>query len=433
MLESDCARRLFIVPLHSTGTLHTGCKLTLPVEAFTAPICIHGLGFNFAPRFGVAERSRKCGMRMRPARLPGTLGAEAEYQNYRRGTMKRLALALLLALTTQLGCASQPASSPTAVPPTSAPSPTDAPPAEAARSTAIPPTSPPSPTAVTPTSTPTPAFIAPTPSHAVEVTKDLEYVKLLQPDAPAQTLDVYAPAGPGPWPVIVLNHDWYQTKDTLVYSSLAKELAGRGLLVFVPERRSELGTLFEGAEDDGLVFREVQESWDCAVRTARERAADYGGDPAKLTVFSHGTSGLQSALMGEELQPRWDEFASVRGGPARQTECLATGGTPNVDVFVGYSGDFDWYEELQDRDPELWELTSFHTLSDRHPSLRLHFVFGDLSSPSYIDAAVAFHQELLDGGYDADLTMLRDEGWQIAFRGPGREALIQIVLEEARR
>lgn len=217
-----------------------------------------------------------------------------------------------------------------------------------------------------------------------------------------------------------------------MYSGLAKELAGRGVVVFAPSRRSEVATLFEGAENNGMVFREVWESWACAYRFAREMAADYGGDPARLTVFGHETSGLQSAFMGDDLQQTWEEFAAQRGGPPPQTECLVDGGTAQVDAFVGYSGEFEWYEELKDKDPELWALTSPLHLSDRDPRLRLHFVFGEQDNPAYIEEAVQYHQALVNAGYDAALTLLPDEGWRISFSGPGREALIQIILEEAR-
>lgn len=344
--------------------------------------------------------------------------------------MRKLSSLLTVVLISVVGCTSQPAATPTPAAPTSAAkvaaTPTPVPPTNSVRPEA-------SPTPVPPTSAPTATFAAPTPNQTVEVTKDVEYLKLLQPDAPVQTLDVYAPTEPGPWPVIVLNHGWYQSKDAVMYSGLAKELAGRGVVVFAPDRRSELATLFEGAENNGMVFREVQESWACAVRFARERAADYGGDPDRLTVFSHGTSGLQSAFMGEDLQQRWEDFASQRGGPPPQTECLVDGGTAQVDTFVGYGGEFEWYEELKDKDPELWELTSLLHLSEWDPRLRLHSVFGEMDSPGNIEEAIEYHQALVNAGYDATLTMLPDEGWWIAFSGPGREALIQIILEEVRR
>lgn len=291
----------------------------------------------------------------------------------------------------------------------------------------------PTPTAVAPISTPTPTFVQPTPAYTVEVTKDVEYVTLLAPDAPVQKLDVYAPTEPGPWPVVVVHHSGYQTKDNPMYSSLAEELAGRGLVVFVPQRRTTCATLFECAENNGAELLEVYESWACAVRFARERAADYGGDAGRITVFGHGSAGLESALMGDDLQQSWEEVVSHRGGPPPQTDCVAGGVSAGADAFVAYGGEYEWYEALRDRDPELWELTSYFALIGRDPSLRVHLVFGELANPSYIERAGKLHEALVDAGYDATLTILPGEKWQIPSSGPQREAFIQVILEEASR
>jgi hypothetical protein len=137
--------------------------------------------------------------------------------------------------------------------------------------------------------------------------------------------------------------------------------------------------------------------------------------------------------MGDDLEQRWEEFALQRGGPPPQTKCLAGEDTAQVTAFVAYAGEFLWYERMLDIDPELWELASLVALSDRDPGLRLHFVFGEMGNPSHIEEGVDYHQALVSAGYEATLTLLPDEKWQIPFLGPGREALIQIILEEARR
>jgi len=312
--------------------------------------------------------------------------------------MKKVFLVLTVVLVTVLGCA--PGAAPTA-------------------------------TEVAPTSTST--FVQPTPSYTVEVTKDVEYVKLLQPDAPVQEIDVYAPTEPGPWPVVVVMHAWFQSKDTTAYSSFAEELAGRGVVVFVPQRRSESATLLEYAQDNGRDIREVEESWACAVRFARERAADYGGDPGWVTVFGHDSSGLETAFIGDDVQQAWEEFASNRGGPPPQTECVAVEASARVDAYIGYGGDYDFYERLSESDPDLWELTSFFGLIGRNPSLPVHLVFGEMGNPAYIERAEAYHEDLVNAGYDATLTLLPEGRSEIPWSGPDREALVQVILEVARR
>jgi hypothetical protein len=287
------------------------------------------------------------------------------------------------------------------------------------------------PTAVQPVSTPT--LLPPTPSYTVEVTKDVEYAALLQSDAPVQTLDVYAPTEPGPWPVVVVYHGWFQTKDTPIYTSLAEELAGRGLVIFVPQRRSPCSTLFECVEDNGSGLREVQECWDCAVRFVRESAADYGGDVGWVTVFGHESAGLVTAFIGDDVQQAWEEVASNREGPPPQTDCLAAGNSAQVDAFIGYGGDYHFYEELGDSDPDLWELTSPFGVIGRNPDLLVHLVHGGMANPAYIERAVELHEDLVSAGYDATQTVLGEADWQIPWSGPDREALIQMILEVARR
>ena len=286
----------------------------------------------------------------------------------------------------------------------------------------------PAPTEVAPTSTST--FVQPTPSYAVEVAKDIEYLKLLETDAPVQKLDVYAPTEPGPWPVVVFHHGWYQSKGGPMYMSFAEELAGRGVVVFVPERRSPCSTLCECAEDNGVDLREVQESWACGVRFARDRAADYGGDAGWVTVFGHESTGLETAFMGDDLQQAWDDFATTRGGPPPQTECLAHGDSAHVDAFVGYGGNYRFYEQLGESEPDLWALTSPHGLIGRNASLEVHLVHGGMDQGTHIERAEEYHQALVNAGYDATQTLLGEEAeWKIPWSGPDREVLMQMILE----
>lgn len=98
----------------------------------------------------------------------------------------------------------------------------------------------------------------------------------------------------------------------------------------------------EAVENDGLLFREASEEAACALRFARARAADYGGDPGRLTVVGYstaGAAGIVTALVGDDSQQMWEEFASSRGGPPPQVDCLESGGSAHVDAFVEYGWD----------------------------------------------------------------------------------------------
>jgi hypothetical protein len=290
----------------------------------------------------------------------------------------------------------------------------------------------PTPAPDAPTSTPASPFVQPTPSYAVQMTTDIEYLTLLAPDAPVQKVDVYSPAEPGPWPVVVVLHGWYQNKENPIYASFAEDLAGRGVVVFVPQRRYESATLYEYVQDNGRDIREVQGSWACGISFAREQAADFRGDPGRVTVFGDGASGLETAFFGADLQQLWEEFAALRGGPPPQTECLGNGGSASVDVYIAWGGDLHYYERLSESDPELWELTSPFAIIGRNPSLRVHIIQGGLGNPSYIERAEEYHEDLVKAGYDTTLTLLGEVEWQIPFSGPDREELIQLILKEVR-
>jgi hypothetical protein len=112
---------------------------------------------------------------------------------------------------------------------------------------------------------------------------------------------------------------------------------------------------------------------------------------------------------------------------------LAEEGSAQIQRYVSYAGEFDWYDRLKEMDPELYELTSFLALSPRNPDLRLHLVAGDMSAPDDVELAAEYRETLASTGHDATLTMLPGERWEFPYSGPNREELIQIILEEARR
>jgi poly(3-hydroxybutyrate) depolymerase len=114
-----------------------------------------------------------------------------------------------------------------------------------------------------PTSTATPA---PTPS--VIVTRDLAYEPADSPLA-GRTLDIYAPAGAGPWPVVVMFHGFQGSKaDQAEY---ARKVADLGFVVFAPTWDSGLPTI----GGDNLAYASQAA---CAVEYARSHAGEYGGD-----------------------------------------------------------------------------------------------------------------------------------------------------------
>ena len=73
---------------------------------------------------------------------------------------------------------------------------------------------------------PTPTVAAPTMAPPVEVTSDVVYATLLQPDVTEQRLDVYTPSEAGTWPVIVFLHGYDGNKEYLAPCSAMAWLSG---------------------------------------------------------------------------------------------------------------------------------------------------------------------------------------------------------------
>ncbi len=238
----------------------------------------------------------------------------------------------------------------------------------------------------------------------VEVTSDVVYATLLQPDVTEQRLDVYTPSDAGTWPVIVFLHGFYATKEDHIKESQA--IAGQGAVVFTVDWPTWTADL--AARENGKRFREMSEVLSCAIRFARATASDYGGDPSQVTLvgFSYGAAtGAWVALAGDDLDRLWEEFASIRGGPPPQVECVVSGVSANVDAFVGIGGRYGLAERLQERDPELWQMASPYAHLGQNLDLRVRLIHGERDSAVRSEHSVQFNDVLAEAGYDTSLTL----------------------------
>jgi len=317
--------------------------------------------------------------------------------DHKRPLVQRLGLTLVVLL---LAACAAPVPTPTSIPPTATslpPTPTSA--------TSAPTFLPPTPILLLPTPTllpPTPTSTA-APPFSVEVTSDVAYTLSLQPDVPGQRLDVYAPAAPGSWPVVVFVHGYHACKEG--HEKLSRAIAQQGAVVYTIEWRIRLPVV--AVNEDGKGFREMHETVACAIRFARATAAQYGGNPDRVTLvgFSAGAwIGGYLALLGDGVDQVWQEFELERGGPPQQVECLESGSSAMVDAFVGIGGAYGLSESLREEDPELWEVCSIDAHLGKNPSLKVRLLHGEWDDTVEAEASVRFDADLTEMGYDSELT-----------------------------
>ncbi len=102
--------------------------------------------------------------------------------------------------------------------------------------------------------------------------------------------------------------------------NLARIVAGRGAVVFTADYRSS--PAYGGGYPS--TFADVA----CAIRFARQRAPQLGGDPSRVTLVGHSFGGYPAVVLA----------LSATDYAAKGTGCLATSGDGRPDAFVGIAG-----------------------------------------------------------------------------------------------
>lgn len=136
------------------------------------------------------------------------------------------------------------------------------------------------------------------PDSAVTRTEDIVY---LERDGHKYLLDVYAPAGEGPFPVVLAFHGTgpLQQHDPQLMA-VAKAAAEVGMVVFVPSWVQMIKT--KVLPDD---LASGHDASTCALAFAQQEAAAYGGDPERIVTygFSAGSSEAAWLALGHATTP----------------------------------------------------------------------------------------------------------------------------------
>lgn len=138
------------------------------------------------------------------------------------------------------------------------------------------------------------------------------------------TLDVYAPAAEGPWPVVVAIH---ASTGPGLFQGWVEAVARRGAVVFVPEWPTYPFIVPGDAKTLQADANVVTSRLACAVRFARTHGERFGGDPSRLTVFGHSAGANMASVIAFADRP------PLKG-------CVAGEGTVVPDNLVLFEGDW---------------------------------------------------------------------------------------------
>jgi acetyl esterase/lipase len=168
------------------------------------------------------------------------------------------------------------------------------------------------------------------PEGGVEA-RDLKYWEGEGFDDKKHRLDVYAPKGPGPYPVVVFVHGggWIFGDRQQIgsnYVQLGRRLASHGVVAVIPSYRLAWTARHPAQIQD--VARAL--SW------TMRHAAEYGGDPSSLFAMGHSAGAHLVALAA--CDPRW--LREQGASPSQLAGVIAVSGPYDVDhlgrsVFFG--------------------------------------------------------------------------------------------------
>ena len=185
--------------------------------------------------------------------------------------------------------------------------------------------------------------------------------------------------------------------------ALARYVAGRGAVVFTADYRS--------APAYGGGFPSTFADIACAIRFARERGAELGGDPSRVTLVAHSFGGFPASVVA----------LADHDYAADEPACLSAQGDGRPEAFVGVAGVYtldrigqDFLTEFLGGDrktaPGAWAAADAATLVDkagRIPApVRLVVGSNDLIAPmTTADELVSI---LNEAGRDVAVTSVAD-------------------------
>lgn len=242
-------------------------------------------------------------------------------------------------------------------------------------------------------------------------------------------MDVYQPAGIGPWPVVVAFHGLdSHGKDDEDTIRVAEAAATEGMLVFAPSWIVWNPGPFPFTID---IFEGWKSAANCAVASAQQRAAEYDGDPENTALYGF-SAGAGAALLAA-VEPSGDPL------PGCATDAPPTPARGAVLGDGEYFLHSDGFDEAFQSDPAAMQVEVARLTDETYwpPDLSTRFflwVAAEGTSPRAIDDASDetgwLAQRDPDGSIRSDLVRLDqlDDG-TISFIDAGE--LLELRLSEA--
>ena len=225
---------------------------------------------------------------------------------------------------------------------------------------------------------------------AVLITNDVPFTSLLN-------LDVLAPETPGNYPVVVVFHGggWVGGSPDDI-APLAEAIAEAGAVVFnAPYRLALRGGGYP------MTFEDAS----CAVRFAREYAAEFGGNPGFVTVVGYSAGAHIGAI-------------TALAGDSYTGDCAVQSGSALPDGFVGVAGPYDtdlldplmgvFFGTDRSEDVASWDDGNPHNHLGENPNLIVRLIHGELDLVAPVEFSIFLDDDLAGAGYDVELTVVKD-------------------------
>src|SRR6056297_477595 len=193
--------------------------------------------------------------------------------------------------------------------------------------------------------------------------------------------DVFLPGPPRPdsagaAPVVMMLHGTAGERSHM--EPLAEAVAADGALVYVPTWPviDQVAPFPEDQEDEP--FRAQSEAVVCALRHIRLTAAEYGGDPADVTVVGHSGGGMIGARVSIVDDPPWPGIDCNAGVDHRPTR------------FIGLAGDYEGIYQYGQERSDLYAPYDVLALEPTNPELEVWLLHGHNDDAVNVSSSALF-------------------------------------------